>query len=74
MALNDVEEFEESLQEIRKLEKDFANYLCEDANRFKIEEVFSIFKQFCDNINTARKVCSNRFFMKSPYFMFHLIG
>ncbi|XP_065059363.1 inverted formin-2-like [Rhopilema esculentum] len=54
-ALKDVEAFEESLKEIRKLETKFANYLCEDVKRFKLEEVFLVFKQFCDNINTAKK-------------------
>ena len=57
--MKDVEAFEENLKEIRKLETKFANYLCEDVKKFKLEEVFLVFKQFCDNINTAKKVrCS----------------
>ena len=51
-----MDSFEESCKDIRSSETDFANYLCEDVKKFKLEEVFNIFKQFCDNINTAKKV------------------
>ena len=54
-AFEVVERFEESCKDIRSSETDFANYLCEDVKKFKLEEVLNIFKQFCDNINTAKK-------------------
>jgi len=54
-AFEVVKRFEESCKDIRSSETDFANYLCEDVKKFKLEEVLNIFKQFCDNINTAKK-------------------
>ena len=45
----------DSIKEIEKLRKDLAEFLCEDASTFKLEECFKIFHTFGAKFTQAQK-------------------
>lgn len=55
-ALKEIKILEEGVQEINMLIKKMAAYFCEDEQKIKLQEVLNLFKTFCDQLTTAKKV------------------
>ena len=58
-ALTEVEVLEEGIKEINNLIHKMAVYFCEDEKKIKLQEVLGLFKTFCDQLTTAKKVRSS---------------
>ncbi|XP_048589665.1 inverted formin-2 isoform X2 [Nematostella vectensis] len=54
-ALDEVVVLEAGVEDINNLIKRMAEYFCEDASKVKLQEVFMLFKTFCDQLTNARK-------------------
>ena len=50
-----MDDMADSIKEIEKLRKDLAEFLCEDASTFKLEECFKIFHTFGAKFTQAQK-------------------
>ena len=55
-AKKKAQELDSGLAEINDLTKQLAQYFCEDEGKLKLQELLSLFKTFCDQLITAKKV------------------
>lgn len=55
-ALKEIEVLEEGMEKINVLIKKLAAYFCEDEKKLKLQEVLTLFKTFCEQLTTAKKV------------------
>ncbi|XP_076657126.1 FH2 domain-containing protein formin 3 [Halictus rubicundus] len=53
MAEQEMSQLKRDMEELETVRRSLAEFFCEDANAFKIEECFRIFHQFCQKFNQA---------------------
>ncbi|KZC06411.1 FH2 domain-containing protein 1, partial [Dufourea novaeangliae] len=53
MAEQEMSQLKGDMEELETLRRSLAEFFCEDANAFKIEECFKVFHQFCQKFNQA---------------------
>ncbi|XP_034177466.2 FH2 domain-containing protein formin 3 isoform X2 [Osmia lignaria lignaria] len=53
MAEQEMSQLKRDMEELETLRRSLAEFFCEDANTFKIEECFKVFHQFCQKFNQA---------------------
>ncbi|XP_031785571.1 cell division control protein 12 isoform X2 [Nasonia vitripennis] len=53
MAEQEMSQLKRDMEELDGVRRTLAEFFCEDANTFKIEECFKIFHQFCQKFNQA---------------------
>ncbi|KAJ8673934.1 hypothetical protein QAD02_005196, partial [Eretmocerus hayati] len=53
MAEQEMAQLKRDMEELDGVRRTLAEFFCEDANTFKIEECFKIFHQFCQKFNQA---------------------
>ncbi|XP_023248408.1 FH2 domain-containing protein 1 [Copidosoma floridanum] len=53
MAEQEMAQLQRDMDELDSVRRTLAEFFCEDANTFKIEECFKIFHQFCQKFNQA---------------------
>ena len=56
------------LNEIETNKKDLIDYYCEDANKFNLNEFFTIFRTFSNNVDRSRRVI--RHYIETLFYCF----
>lgn len=59
MAESQLIETEKELNVLEKERRDLAEFLCEDASTFKLEECFRVFHGFCQKFRQALEVIND---------------
>ena len=63
MAKEGLVEVDSMLEYVEKLRNDLAEYFCEDASTFKLEECITTFKVFCEKFKKAITVSASVSFL-----------